>query len=158
MEKRGVSMADERGFIGKQLGSYRLVAEIDSGFYGSVYKGQHLIFEDEPIVAIKVLYAQLASLEESDQFIREARLLKKLKHPYILPILDASIQDGVPYLITEYASRGSLRDLIKRHSNPPFPLKDALPLLSQIVQALPQTHHHNIPHPTLHPPNVLSNT
>ncbi len=157
MEKRGVSMADERGFIGKQLGSYRLVAEIDSGFYGSVYKGQHLIFEDEPIVAIKVLYAQLPSSEESDQFIREARLLKKLKHPYILPILDASIQDGVAYVITEYASRGSLRDLIKRQSNRPFPLEEALTLLSQIGQALHHAHQQYIVHRDIKPANVLFN-
>src|SRR6266849_10261780 len=157
MEKRGVSMADERGFIGKQLGSYRLVAEIDSGFYGSVYKGQHLIFEDEPIVAIKVLYAQLASSEESDQFIREARLLKKLKHPFILPILDASIPDGVAYVITEYASRGSLRDLIKRQSNRPFPLEEALTLLSQIGQALHHAHQQYIVHRDIKPANVLFN-
>lgn len=150
-------MADERGFIGRQLGSYRLVAKIDSGFYGSVYKGQHLIFEDEPIVAIKVLYAQLASSEESDQFIREARLLKKLKHPFILPILDASIQDGVAYVITEYASRGSLRDLIKRQSNRPFPLEEALTLLSQIGQALHHAHQQYIVHRDLKPANVLFN-
>jgi serine/threonine protein kinase len=150
-------MADERGFLGKQLGSYRLVAEIDSGFYGSVYKGQHLIFEDEPIVAIKVLYARLDSSEERDQFIHEARLLKKLKHPFILPILDASIQDGVAYVVTEYASRGSLRDRIKQQPNRPFPLEEALTLLSQIGQALHHAHQHYIVHRDLKPANVLFN-
>lgn len=150
-------MADERGFIGKQLGSYRLYAEIDSGFYGSVYKGKHLIFEDEPIVAIKVLYAQLVSPEERDQFIREARLLKKLKHPFILPILDASIQDGVAYVVTEYASRGSLRDRIKQQLNRPFPLEEALTLLSQVGQALYYAHQQYIVHRDLKPANILFN-
>src|SRR5712691_8461400 len=100
-------MADENPFIGKHFGNYRLVAELNSGSYGSVYQGKHLIFEDDPIVAIKVLHAHLASPGERAQFIQEAQVLKKLKHPHILPILDAGIQDGLPYMVIEYASQGS---------------------------------------------------
>src|SRR6266849_3309474 len=114
-------MADENTFIGKQLGNYRLVAELNSGSYGSVYQGKHLIFEDDPLVAIKVLHAHLSSPQEREQFIREAQLLKKLKHPFILPILDASMQDGVAYIVTEYASRGSLRDHLNRQPHQPLP-------------------------------------
>ncbi len=73
-------MADESSYIGKQIGgSYRIVAELDSSSYGSIYLGKHIIFEDEPVVAIKLLHAHLRSPEERTQFIREAQLLKKLK-------------------------------------------------------------------------------
>ena len=47
-------MANSSSFIGKQIGSYRIESEINSGSYGSVYKGQHIVFDDEPLVAIKI--------------------------------------------------------------------------------------------------------
>ncbi len=38
--------------IGKQIGSYRLVATINRGSYGSVYRADHTILS-ECIVAVK---------------------------------------------------------------------------------------------------------
>src|SRR5947209_14132310 len=133
-------MTDESSFLGKQVGSYKIVALISSGSYGTVYTGKHLIFEDEPIVAVKVLHARLGSMQERQQFVQEAQLLKRLKHPYILPIIDATIQDGFAYLITEYASRGSLRDWLKRQPNQPLPLEETITILTQIGQALHHAH------------------
>src|SRR6266700_187794 len=128
-------MIGKSNFIGKELGSYRIVAELNNGSYGSVYKGKHLIFEDDPIVAIKVLHAHMSSQQEREQFVHEAQMLKKLKHPFILPILDASIQNGIAYIVMEYASRGSLCDRLNQHPNQPFLLEEALTILSQVGQA-----------------------
>jgi len=150
-------MADENTFIGKQLGNYRLVAELNSGSYGSVYQGKHLIFEDDPVVAIKVLHAHLGSSQERTQFIQEAQLLKKLQHPHILPILDAGIQDGFPYMVTAYASQGSLRDRLDQQPHAPFPLDEALRILSQVSQALHFAHQQRIVHRDLKPGNILFN-
>ncbi len=150
-------MTDESGFIGKQIGSYRIVAEINRGSYGSVYKAQHIIFEDVPIVAIKVLHTEVTSLEDREQFIQEAQILKKLKHPFVLPILDASIQEGLPYIVTEYAKGGSLRDRLQERLNQPLPLEDILTILSQIGQALDYVHQQDIVHRDLKPENILFN-
>src|SRR6266700_5893856 len=109
-------MTNRSSYIGKQVGNYRIIAEIKSGSYGNVYQGKHIIFVDEPAVAIKLLHVHLSLPMEREQFIQEARLLKKLKHSHILPILDAGIQDGVPYIVTEYASGGSLRDRLNERS------------------------------------------
>src|SRR2546426_79734 len=139
-------MADESSLIGKQLGSYHIVAEINSGSYGSVYTGKHLIFEDDPMVAIKVLHTHLGSPKEREQFIREAQLLRKLKHPFILSILEASIHNGFPYIVLEYASRGSLRDRLNQQPDQPLLLEEALTILSQVGQALNHAHQQNIVH------------
>src|SRR5712691_5126163 len=96
--------------IGKQIGNYRILAKINSGSFGSVYQGKHIIFEDDPLVAIKLIHTALRSQQEHTEFIKEAQVLKKLNHPHTLRILDAGFQDGVPYLVTEYAAGGSLRD------------------------------------------------
>ncbi len=150
-------MIGKSNFIGKELGSYRIVAELNNGSYGSVYKGKHLIFEDDPIVAIKVLHAHMSSQQEREQFVHEAQMLKKLKHPFILPILDASIQNGIAYIVMEYASRGSLCDRLNQHPNQPFLLEEALTILSQVGQALHHAHRQNIVHRDLKPANILFN-
>src|SRR5438876_4017479 len=129
-------MANRTNFIGTEIGSYRIIAEINSGAYGAVYQGKHVIFDDEPIVAIKLLHAHLSSAEACEQFIQEARLLKKLKHPYILPILNAGIQDSIPYLVTEYTSGGSLHDSLKQKTNTPIPIDETLTIITQIRQTL----------------------
>ena len=100
--------------IGKQIGNYRLIVEIASGGFGTVYQGQHIVFTDRPVVAIKLLHtAYLGSSQEAESFLREARFLERLKHPYCLPVLDAGIHESLPYLVTEYAPNGSLRTRLK---------------------------------------------
>lgn len=150
-------MEDRSGYVGKEIGSYRIITEISSGSYGAVYQGKHVIFDDEPIVALKLLHAHLASPEEREQFIQEARLLRKLKHPHILPILDAGTRDGMPYLVTEYASGGSLRDRLKQQQGAPLSIEDALTVITQVGQALYYAHQQNVVHRDLKPGNILFN-
>ena len=90
-------MANSDPLIGKQVGNYHILAAINGGSFGSVYQGKHLIFEADPVVAIKLLHASLNTPQERTEFIKEAQLLKKLHHPYILHILDAGFQGNMPY-------------------------------------------------------------
>lgn len=152
-----MSMLNGTSFIGKQIGNYFIVAELASGSFGRVYKGRHIIFTDEPIVAIKLLHTHFASQPERDQFIQEARLLKKLKHPHILPIIEAGIHEGSLYLVVEYAPNGSLRDRLERQSALPMSLNESTTILSQIGQALHYAHQQNIVHRDLKPENILFN-
>ena len=72
------------GYIGKHIGNYRIIAEIGRGSFGSVYQGEHLFLKNRK-VAVKLLHTEhLASRQECDRFIREARILEQLKHPSIL--------------------------------------------------------------------------
>lgn len=151
-------MTNSNSYIGKQVGNYTIVAEVASGAFGSVYQGRHIIFTDRPVVAIKLLHAAyLGSSQESESFVQEARLLEKLKHPYSLPILDAGIHEGLPYLVAEYASNGSLRARLKRHPSRPLPVEEALTILAQIGQALHHAHQQQIIHRDLKPENILFN-
>lgn len=95
---------------GKSFLIHRLVKEIASGSYGTVYQAQHIIFDDRPLVALKLLYTAFRSPKDRAQFIQEAQVLNKLKHQHILRILDAGFHNTVPYLVTDYASGGSKVD------------------------------------------------
>ena len=106
-------MASRSPYIGRYVGNYKITAEIDCGSFGCVYRAQHAFLPR--IAAVKLLHtAHLHSPDAYDNFLREARLLERLKHPHILPIYEFGVDDDVPYLVTEYASGGSLRDLLVR--------------------------------------------
>src|SRR5437764_14362297 len=102
-------MSDESIYIG----NYRLVAELGSGAFGRVFLAHHIILTNR-IVAIKLMHSiYLDSEEECLRFLKEAQFLEKLKHPHILPVIDVGLYEGFPYLVTEYASQGSLRDKLQ---------------------------------------------
>ena len=150
-------MANSDPLIGKRVGNYHILAAINSGSFGSVYQGKHIIFEDDPVVAIKLLHASLHTQQERTEFIKEAQLLKKLRHPYILRILDAGFQENMPYLVTEYAAGGSLRDHLRKYNGQPLPVEEAVAILTQIGQALHYAHQQHIVHRDLKPENILFN-
>src|SRR5258708_20481176 len=150
-------MANSDPLIGKQVGNYHILAEINSGSFGSVYRGKHIIFEDDPVVAIKLLHASLHTQQERTEFIKEAQLLKKLRHPYILSILDAGLQENIPYLVTEYAAGGSLRDRLRKYNGQPMPIEEAIAVLTQIGQALHYVNQQHIEHRDPKSENILFN-
>ena len=150
-------MTDGSNYIGKHIGNYHVVAELSSGAFGSVYLAQHELLAARS-VAIKLLHSMhLGSEQERDRFLREAQFLEVLKHPHILPLIDLGIDNGVPYLVTEYAPNGSLRDRLERQPTRPLPLEEAVTILSQIGQALQHAHQRHIIHCDLKPENILFN-
>ena len=152
-------MAYNTTYVGTQIGNYRVTSQLASGGFGSVYLAQHVILS-ERIAAFKVLHAvYLSATHERESFFQEAQLLEKLKHPYILPILDVGLYENmVPYIIAEYAQHGSLRERIRRSNGRPLPLTVALPILTQVSEALQHAHERNIIHRDLKPENILFNT
>ncbi len=139
------------------VGDYRIVKVLSSGAFGRVYLAHHAILTNR-VVALKILHSiHLDSEQEITRFLSEAQFLEKLKHPHILPIINVSIHEGFPYLVTEYEPKGSLRDLLQRQPARPLPTEEAISILSQIGQALQYAHQQNIIHRDLKPENILFN-
>lgn len=143
--------------INDRIGNYVLTEEINSGGFGNVYKARHIVFDDDPPVAIKVLHPHLIALQQHQQFFLEARLLKKLRHRYILPLLDAGVYERALYIITEYAALGSLHERLQRRNGTPFPIEEAVTILAQVGEALEHAHQQKVTHCDLKPENILFN-
>src|SRR6516225_2283378 len=111
----GTTMADR---VGQQLGNYRLVALLGQGSYAQVYLGQHVRLSLQ--AAIKVLHAHLTQAE-AEHFYQEAETIAKLTYPSIVRILDFDVQDGVPFLVMDYAPNGSLRRRYPKDTVVPLP-------------------------------------
>ncbi len=148
-------METENGYIGKQIGNYRITASLDAGAFGTVYRGVHIYLANRE-VAIKLMHrTHLASEHERESFLQEAQFLEVLKHPHILPIYDVGIDEGTPYIIAEFAPNGSLRDLIKARRPALLSQEEVLTILSQVGQALDYVHQQNFVHRDLKPENIL---
>ena len=144
-------------YIGKQISNYHITKAIDSGTFGRVYQGVHLYLSNR-IVAIKVMHrTYLGSPQQRENFLQEARFLEQLKHPHILPIYDVGVDEGFPYIVAEFAARGSLCNRLERYEPNLMPLDEALEILSQVGQALQYVHEQNIVHRDLKPENILFN-
>ncbi len=142
-----------KGSIGKVIGNYLITEKMAGGSHGHSYRAEHTSVVRRPVV-IKFLNVSLEKEKERDQFAQAAEeFLFKLKHPYILPMLDFDFIKHQPYVISPYLTAGSLRNLLKQQ--PRLPFNQALAILSQVGQALHYAHQHNIVHGNLKPENIL---
>ncbi len=89
------------------IGNYCIISELAMGAFGRVYLARHTVLTNR-VVALKLMHTvPLSSEQECNQFLQEARFLELLRHDYILPILDVGIHQGMPYIVSEYASGDS---------------------------------------------------
>jgi tetratricopeptide (TPR) repeat protein len=140
-------MADR---VGQQLGNYRLVSLLGQGGYAEVYLGQHVRLELQ--AAIKVLHTHLSE-RETEHFYQEAQTIAKLTHPSIVRILDYDVQDGVPFLVIDYAPNGSLRRRCPKGTVVPLP--QIVSYVKQVAIALQYAHEQKIIHRDVKPENML---
>jgi peptide/nickel transport system substrate-binding protein len=136
--------------LGQQLGNYRLVALLGEGGFAEVYLGQHLRLDLQ--AAIKVLHAHLTG-KEAEHFQQEAQTIAKLVHPTIVRILDYDVQEGVPFLVMDYAPHGSLRQRHPRGEVVPLP--QTASYVKQVAEALQYAHEHKVVHRDIKPENML---
>jgi eukaryotic-like serine/threonine-protein kinase len=135
---------------GQQLGNYRLLHLIGKGSFAEVYLGEHLHLNTQ--AAIKVLHTQFTS-EEKEQFYTEARTLAHLIHPHIIRIHDFAVEDGIPFLVMDYAPNGSLRQRHPRGTR--VPLATIVSYVKQVAKALDYIHEQKLIHRDVKPENML---
>jgi serine/threonine protein kinase len=145
------------GLENTTIGNYHVLSTIAYGSFGRVYLARHNVLTRR-MVALKLMHTiPLSSPEEHEQFLNEAKILELLQHPFILPILDVGIHDGIPYIVSEYAEGGSLRQYLKERREQPCELEEALIILSQVGLGLQYAHQQNIIHRDIKPENILFN-
>ena len=105
-------------------------------------------------VAVKVLDPGLApSPEQQEQFLREARIIASVEHPFIVPLYSAESRDGLLYLIMRLLSGRTLATHLaaERRLAP----AEAARLAHEIAQALQMAHERGVVHRDVKPENIL---
>jgi predicted Ser/Thr protein kinase len=128
----------------------RIDREIGAGGMGTVFAGYDRQL-DRP-VAIKVLRPELASASLYERFLREARLLAKLKHPNVMPVYQAGTVDGLSYFIMEYVEGETLGERLERGPLPPDQVRS---IGRDVLRALDAVHRLGIVHRDVKPANVF---
>jgi serine/threonine protein kinase len=118
---------------------------------GEVYRA--LDTRLQRIVAVKILPSHLSENPEAkERFDREARTISSLNHPNICTLHDVGHQDGIDYLVMEYAEGETLADQLRKG---PLPIERILKHGVEICQGLERAHRSGIVHRDLKPGNII---
>ena len=136
--------------VGELVGNYRVERRIGEGGFAEVYLGEHQYLKRR--VAIKVLTLPLTG-QAAKGFLREAQTLAALEHPHIVHCSDFGMEQGMAFMVMEYASGGTLRD---RHpKGTVVPLDMVISYVLQVADALQYLHARQLIHLDIKPENML---
>ncbi len=104
----GPDVAGGEGQAPDRLGRYRVDRLLGQGGFGVVYKGYDE--ELERAVAIKVPRRdRLSRPEDAEAYLAEARVVARLEHPHIVPVLDVGrTADGVCFVVSRFIAGSNL--------------------------------------------------
>ncbi|XP_051015248.1 cyclin-dependent kinase 3 [Acomys russatus] len=134
------------------MDAFRKVEKIGEGTYGVVYKAKNKVTGQ--LVALKKIRLDLEDEGVPSTAIREISLLKELKHPNIVKLLDVVHRGKKLFLVFEFLTQ----DLRKRMDSAPtqeLPQHTVKSYLSQLLQGLSFCHSRRVIHRDLKPQNLL---
>lgn len=127
---------------------YRIVDLIGQGAYSEVYLAEHINLK--VFRAVKCISRQLDSYGIA---IREANVLKNLRHPAIPIIYDIEEKEECVCIIEEYVEGMSLNSFISTHKR--ISMRRIIQIVLQICEVVGYLHDNNIYHADIKPENIL---
>src|SRR5580698_4534323 len=135
----------------EQLGPYRIEQKIGEGGMGQVFRA--LDTRLNRTVAIKMLAStHVADPDRRRRFLQEARAASRLNHPNIVTLHDIASDGGVHYLVMEYVSGKTLKELIRPEG---LPISEAGGYAIQLAGALAVAHAAGLIHRDIKPANIM---
>lgn len=116
----------------KQVGSYKIGSEIGKGSFAKVYKGFNSSTQ-HPVAIKSVTKSKLKKKKLLENLEIEISILKTLKHPHIVELLDCEQTSTHFHLIMEYCSLGDLSYFMKNKEK----LIIKLPLIKTMFNKYP---------------------
>mmetsp|Transcript_11778 Transcript_11778/g.27029 ORF Transcript_11778/g.27029 Transcript_11778/m.27029 type:complete len:597 (-) Transcript_11778:297-2087(-) len=140
---------DEIWFVGKR---YKLDSVLGSGSYGTVCKAWDT--ETKQFVAIKKISNVLKSKTHALRILREVSILRRMKHPHIVSLLDvmSTMERGELsniYIVFNFAGT----DLAKLEDD--MTLDQIQRIMYQLLQAVSYLHQSRVIHRDIKPANVM---
>lgn len=128
-------------------GRYQVRKKLGEGEFGEVYEvlDQHL----RRVTALKLLQPTTGDVWA------EAEVLCRVSGEYILPVLNADLAAGVPFIETEVAAHGSVTDHIVAHIG--MPTRQAVTWTRHACQGVARLHDYHLLHRDIKPSNIFLN-
>lgn len=131
---------------------YKIFDVLGEGGMATVYRAQQESLGRE--VAVKIMSEELISSDKSfcDRFLKEGKIIAKLRHEHIVTIYDIGCTaDNLYYMSMEYCNGGTLKERIRSPSG----VADPITIAKQIARALGYAHNKGFVHRDIKPGNVL---
>ena len=134
------------------LGRFELKKQLGRGAQATVWLAVDPRLQRE--VAIKLM----RPLQDQDpsvleQWLREARHVGRLAHPYIVPVFEADVQGLQPYIVFEYVPGRTLAEHLAQQGR--CTPHDAVALMADVLDGLQAAHQAGIVHRDLKPSNIM---
>ncbi|MEE4195699.1 MAG: protein kinase [Anaerolineae bacterium] len=129
---------------------YQITSILGQGGMGAVYRAKDMSLNTE--VAIKVNFRH--SEDSSTQFMREAQLLAKMRHPNLPRVIQYFLHQGNEYLVMDFIPGDDLKQIVKNHGAQP--IDKVLDWAAQLGDALTYLHRQDPPifHRDIKPENI----
>lgn len=141
----------------QKIGRYEIKCQVGMGSMGIVYQAYDPL-EDKD-VAIKV--AKRDVLNDINQgetfrklFYNEARLAGKLKHPNILGVYDAELEQDNSFIVMELVPGGETLEPFCKPQNL-LPIQKIVEIIFKAAKALDYAHRQGVVHRDIKPSNIL---
>ncbi|MFC1759306.1 serine/threonine-protein kinase, partial [Planctomycetota bacterium] len=134
----------------ERVGRYKIKHLLGVGGFGRVY----LAFDEQlqRSVAIKMPSATIRERIDTNEFIREARIVAQLEHPAIVPVYDVGEEDGRVYIVSRFIGGTCLS---ARIADRPLTRHEAARIVEQIADGLHFAHSKGLVHRDIKPANIL---
>jgi serine/threonine-protein kinase len=140
---------------GLKLGEYDVMERVGTGGMSTVYRARQATIGKD--VAVKILRTDVVADErDMEQLLQEARTVNAIHHPGIIQIFGAGElpdESGRKYLVMEFLEGESLEQRLERENR--IPLREAVPILDDIMSALAAAHQAGVVHRDIKPANIF---
>jgi len=133
---------------------FRVDTFISAGGMGSVFRVWDL--KRNVPLAMKVLHADLAEDQVIfERFKREARALRKLEHPNIVPFYGLYETSSLIFLLQRFIDGPTLKEVIAQKAGSPFADEDVLCIMKALSSAVGYAHNNDVIHCDIKSANVM---
>lgn len=144
---------DHRALVGKEFAGHLVGSLLGDNTLGAVYRAKHVAL-DRTVALTVIDPAQAASDEMVERRLRQAvGAVGAVRHQALAAVHDCGIEDGIPWLSTEFVAGASLKELIARQGGVEPVM--ALLVCERAAEALGALHAAKVVHGDLRPACLL---
>lgn len=132
-------------------GRYEFIETLGTGATSRVDKARDTLIGRT--VALKTFLHGFGSGDVQKQFLREAQIIGRLAHPFIVGLYDVGTNaEGVPYFVMEYVDGRTLEKVL---DDGPLLLEKAALWATDLAAAIARAHRAKVIHGDIKPANIL---
>jgi eukaryotic-like serine/threonine-protein kinase len=135
--------------VGDLFRGLRIRSLLGAGAMGNAYLASHASLRTPVVV-------KLFKKSQTDP-LAEAHLAARVVSPQVVPVLDAGVEQGVPYIIQRYVDGVDLEELLAIHAtcNRPLSMAMLVRIAVDIMHGLSAVHVAGVVHRDIKPPNLF---